>query len=262
LNFLFVGSSRIECGISPQDFLEPYKNSGINVNAVNIGIEGGNSYTGLMLAKMNPKKYDYLVIEVFPGDPLAYNSSLLEKNHPDRAISMFFSYYLGKYLVLQNSYSLLLYAINRSPIYYRDCQENGFVEIRHGNNKIALQKTKQKNKAFVEYIAHDDRSFAGNYVLFCSHIKHLLKNSKPNIIFLIMPVDGKIAEYQDYYFRKENPIYLLKKYFPNSIILSSGENNVLAKFHTFEDSHMDGLTAKLFSKELSKIILYKESLKK
>jgi hypothetical protein len=243
LNFLFVGSSRIDCGISPEDFAIPFKKHGISLTVTNLGIDGNNALVGLVLAKENLRKYNFIVLEASAGNPLQNNGV-----------------YLKKYFILKDLYSLILYWSGRSVMYYINCHENGYLEAKNGHNKQAVLKAKQQNLEFSNSLIKTKQSHSFEYDQYCKNIKFLLKGSKSKLIFIIMPVGGKIKESLFLNFRFEDPFALLKKCFPEAIYLSALSDSALNHFQTFEDSHLDLEAAKIFSNALGEQV-EKETLR-
>jgi len=260
VNFLFIGSSRINCGISPDDFASSFNKLGIKVSATNLGIDATPAYLGLILARNNLKKYDYIIIEIFPGNPLISLSPYLIKKKPFQTINDYLNFNLENFSAVQNLYSILLYWLNRNSTYYIDCHNNGFSELKLTSNYLSLMKTKHKWVEEESKSEQSSPSLAINYYRYLSYIKILIKNSKTKIIFITMPVDGKLAEYQSFNLTKFNPTCLFVKYFPDAINIKSSNDSILSQFHTADDSHMDGKTAKEFSIALGKLVISKAAI--
>lgn len=253
INFIFLGTSRTDCAIDPQAFENTFKSMGINAHAINLGIDGANAYLGLRLAGDKIKHYDYAVIEVFPGNPIKKESPLLKEESPAAKANSFLSYYSNKMFVLQKGYSLFMFANKRIPVFYSYSHTNGFFELKQNNNPVAIQKEKNKWAGYMERAAEDTATFFQAYMEYTDFIRHTFSGAKTRLIFLVMPVDGESRYYQQKLFDRENTVTILKTAFPTAVFISSQQVPSLSTVKTFEDSHLDGQNASVYSRKLANL---------
>ena len=256
LNIKFFGTSRIENGISPDDiengFSEVTKRNKVQVN--NCGMNSMMTGWGLMMQEKYFAPCDLMIIEIYPGkDPMQDNAKINLPISISSYLDQFISFYINHYLVVQYLPTLISDLRGRSPIKYMNAHLNGWTESHYYRENSRLDPIKKRVAGWAE----DDlriKEFIQGWDQFTTEIKHLQNHSSCKLMFIRMPVNGRLLEVNEEFITQFNPMQYLKHSFPYASFIDANQDPLLKSISTIEDSHLDGLDAKIFSEKLGQIL--------
>lgn len=258
LDVVFYGSSRTWTTACPDTFDEQMAHQGRTARSWNLGLDHGSSATGLLAHLAEGLTADVVVLEQYgvqfsqPLDPDLVLERYREtrQRHWKYPLEAGLAWSLAKRLLILRDG---IYTTWYHPWYLRfETQENGWADVRYNltSKRLEAQRRRWVEAAHPQRIPPDDARAA--QAVYQAYFDRIVESGS-RLVVLRYPVDGPLRDAEDEALRPGYHTDFLSGQ-PRLLYLDANTEPALRPFRTTEYSHLDGETARQFSRQLAVVI--------
>jgi hypothetical protein len=197
VNIKVFGSSRIEIGISPSMMEQGYKSKGVDVEVYNCGKNGRYPGWGLKMQEKFGSRCDIIIIEIIPEKNLMIGAyDLPSKQTWAMVFDQFLSFHLNHYFVIHHLPNLVSELRGRLPIKYMYTHPDGWTEAEYFMDTKRLNPLRDKIDSWALQ-ALKDKGYLSGFDEFVLAVKEVQQRTGSQLVFLRMPVNGRIKVLND-----------------------------------------------------------------